>query len=121
MGTWQTFDTAADRGPMVDEALAAGINLFDSSPMYGRAEDTLAQALDGRRDEAIIATKIWTDSESEGREQAEHAANFVGRIRVFQGHNAGPSGRKRPGRESALVRSRPAGTAGYVARLTAGS
>jgi aryl-alcohol dehydrogenase-like predicted oxidoreductase len=45
MGTWQTFDTAEDRGPIVAEALAAGIDLFDSSPMYGRAETTLAKAL----------------------------------------------------------------------------
>ena len=49
MGTWQTFDTAEDRTPIVDEALAAGIDLFDSSPMYGRAEDSLAQALGSRQ------------------------------------------------------------------------
>jgi 1-deoxyxylulose-5-phosphate synthase len=58
MGTWQTFDTTADRTPIVDEALSAGINLFDSSRMYGRAEDALARALEGRRDKAILATKI---------------------------------------------------------------
>src|SRR2546428_11497077 len=87
MGTWQTFDTAADRSPIVDEALAAGISLFDSSPMYGRAEDALARALGSRRDEAIIATKIWTDSESEGREQAKHALGLFGRVEIYQVHN----------------------------------
>jgi diketogulonate reductase-like aldo/keto reductase len=87
MGTWQTFDTAADRTPIVDEALAAGISLFDSSPMYGRAEDTLAQALAGRRDQAIMATKIWTDSESAGREQATHALRLFGRVEIYQVHN----------------------------------
>jgi aryl-alcohol dehydrogenase-like predicted oxidoreductase len=87
MGTWQTFDTSADRTPIVDEALGAGIDLFDSSPMYGRAEDVLAQALGGRRDEAIIATKIWTDSESDGREQAEHALSLFGRVEIYQVHN----------------------------------
>jgi len=87
MGTWQTFDTAADRSPIVDEALAAGINLFDSSPMYGRAEDGLARALGSRRDEAIIATKIWTDSESEGREQANQALGLFGRVEIYQVHN----------------------------------
>ena len=87
MGTWQTFDTAADRSPIVDEALAAGINLFDSSPMYGRAEETLAKALEGRRDEAIIATKIWTSSPSEGREQANHALRLFGRVEIYQVHN----------------------------------
>ena len=87
MGTWQTFDTAADRTSIVEEALAAGINLFDSSPMYGRAEDALAHALGSRRDEAIIATKIWTDSESEGRQQAEHALSLFGRVEIYQVHN----------------------------------
>ena len=87
MGTWLTFDTAADRTTIVDEALAAGMNLFDSSPMYGLAEDVLAQALASRRDDAIIATKIWTDSESEGREQAEHALSLFGRIEIYQVHN----------------------------------
>jgi aryl-alcohol dehydrogenase-like predicted oxidoreductase len=87
MGTWQTFDTSADRTPIVDEALGAGLNLFDSSPMYGRAEDVLAQALGSRRDEGIIATKIWTDSESEGREQAEHALSLFGRVEIYQVHN----------------------------------
>jgi aryl-alcohol dehydrogenase-like predicted oxidoreductase len=76
-----------DRTPIVDEALAAGIDLFDSSPMYGRAEDVLAQALADRRDEAIIATKIWTDRESEGREQAEHALSLFGRVEIYQVHN----------------------------------
>jgi len=87
MGTWQTFDTAEDRTPIVDEALAAGIDLFDSSPMYGRAEDSLAQALGSRRDEAIIATKLWTDRESEGREQVEHALSLFGRVEIYQVHN----------------------------------
>ena len=87
MGTWQTFDTTADRTPIVDEALAAGINLFDSSPMYGRAEDTLAKALEGRRDQGIIATKIWTSSPAEGRQQAEHALRLFGRVEIYQVHN----------------------------------
>ena len=87
MGTWQTFDTTADRTPIVDEALSADMNLFDSSPMYGRAEDTLAKALHGRRDQAIIATKIWTSSPAEGRQQAGHALRLFGRVEIYQVHN----------------------------------
>jgi len=87
MGTWQTFDTTADRRPIVDEALSAGVNLFDSSPMYGRAEDTLAKALDGHRDQAIIATKIWTSTPAEGRQQAGHALQRFGRVEIYQVHN----------------------------------
>lgn len=87
MGTWQTFDTGENRNPIVDEALRAGINLFDSSPMYGLAEETLARALDGRRDRAIIATKIWTGSEAQGRAEATHALQLFGRLEIYQVHN----------------------------------
>jgi L-galactose dehydrogenase len=43
----------------VRTALDAGINLFDVSPYYGRtlAEERLGAALEGRRDQAILATK----------------------------------------------------------------
>src|SRR5438309_11579429 len=87
MGTWQSFDTSADRTPIVDEALAAGMTLFDSSPMYGRAEETLAKALAGRSDQAMIATKIWTSSPTEGREQANHVLPLFGRVEIDQVHN----------------------------------
>ena len=87
LGTWQTFDVAGDRRAIVDEALGAGIRLFDSSPMYGRAEDVLARSLGNRRGEALIATKIWTGSQSEGRQQAEHALRLFGRVDIYQVHN----------------------------------
>ena len=43
MGTWRTFDVRGSDNPrrVVDAALAAGARLFDSSPMYGAAEDVL--------------------------------------------------------------------------------
>jgi diketogulonate reductase-like aldo/keto reductase len=87
MGTWQTFDTDDDRAPIVDEALSVDMNLFDSSPMYGKAEQTLAKALEDRRGQAIIATKIWTSSPTEGREQANHALRLFGRVEIYQVHN----------------------------------
>jgi len=87
MGTWRTFDTDEDRTWLVDEALAASVNLFDSSPMYGKAEETLARALKDRRDRAIVATKIWTDSPEEGRRQAKHALERFGTVDVYQVHN----------------------------------
>lgn len=87
MGTWQTFDIDGDRRAIVDEALSAGMNLFDSSPMYGLAEDVLATSLGTRRNEAIIATKVWTSSESEGREEVDHALRLFGRVEIYQVHN----------------------------------
>ena len=43
----------------VDMALDAGINLFDTADVYsnGAAEEILGQALGGRRDDVLIATK----------------------------------------------------------------
>jgi aryl-alcohol dehydrogenase-like predicted oxidoreductase len=87
MGTWRTFDTDEDRRPLVDAAIESGIDLFDSSPMYGRAEVTLARALKGIRERVIVATKIWTSSAEEGRAQADHALKLFGRVDVYQVHN----------------------------------
>jgi aryl-alcohol dehydrogenase-like predicted oxidoreductase len=87
MGTWRTFDTTENRRPLVTAAIDAGIDLFDSSPMYGRAEDTLARAIEGRRERVMIATKVWTDDEDEGRRQAERALGLFGHIDIYQVHN----------------------------------
>ena len=87
MGTWRTFDTDDDRRPLVDAAIESGIDLFDSSPMYGRAQVTLARALKGIRERVIVATKIWTSSADEGRAQADHALKLFGKIDVYQVHN----------------------------------
>jgi aryl-alcohol dehydrogenase-like predicted oxidoreductase len=87
MGTWRTFDTTEDRGPLVQAAMSAGITLFDSSPMYGRAEGVLAAALHGRRDQTQVATKIWTESPEEGRRQADNAIRWFGHVEIFQVHN----------------------------------
>jgi aryl-alcohol dehydrogenase-like predicted oxidoreductase len=87
MGTWRTFDTAEDRAPLAEAAISAGITLFDSSPMYGRAEGVLAAALQGRRDQVQVATKIWTESADEGRRQAENALRLFGHVDIYQVHN----------------------------------
>ena len=47
----------------------------------------MAKVLKGRRDQVIIATKIWTGSPSEGREQANHALRLFGRVEIYQVHN----------------------------------
>jgi aryl-alcohol dehydrogenase-like predicted oxidoreductase len=87
MGTWRTFDTDEDRRSLVDAALAAGADLFDTSPMYGRAEAALARALEGRRDRVLVADKVWTDDPDEGRRQAERALRLYGTVDVYQVHN----------------------------------
>jgi aryl-alcohol dehydrogenase-like predicted oxidoreductase len=92
LGTWLTFDVAPDGEPMAAEvvsaALAAGSCLFDSSPMYGRAEEVLGKSLVHRREEAFVATKIWTPSAEQGRFQLEAQLRFFGgRIELEQMHN----------------------------------
>jgi diketogulonate reductase-like aldo/keto reductase len=89
LGTWQTFDRDASLArDVVDAALESGARLFDSSPMYGGAERSLGAALDGRREEVTVATKIWSQSVSDGRAQfANQLAWFGGRVDVEQIHN----------------------------------
>jgi aryl-alcohol dehydrogenase-like predicted oxidoreductase len=92
LGTWSVFDLPPARqavaDAVVDAMLAAGGRLFDSSPMYGRAERVLSAALGDRRDEATVATKIWTSSAAEGRAQfAGHLELYGGRVEVEQVHN----------------------------------
>jgi aryl-alcohol dehydrogenase-like predicted oxidoreductase len=93
MGTWQTFDVrgeAKERNAraIVDVALAAGANFFDSSPMYGEAERVLGQTIAERREKVLIATKVWTPSTEKAQAQIQAAlAYFGGHIDVYQIHN----------------------------------
>ncbi len=70
LGTWQRLEAAAAVGQhreLIQAAIAAGIRLFDTSPMYGDAERLLADGLGGDRDQAVIADKIWTRSRNKAR------------------------------------------------------
>ena len=87
MGTWQTLDTPQGRDDVVSAALDAGSTFLDSSPMYGESERTLAQGLGDRRDEAFVATKLWTPDDGEAERQAERALDLYGRVDLYQVHN----------------------------------
>src|SRR5262245_47820329 len=81
MGTWRTFDVRgaaaeANARAVVDAALAAGAGFFDSSPMYGEAERVLGAALEGRRSQALVATKVSASSAEEGRAQTQRALTY---------------------------------------------
>jgi L-galactose dehydrogenase len=43
---------------VVREAMEHGINMFDTSPYYGSAEQRLGEAVKGRRDDVLISTKV---------------------------------------------------------------
>ena len=88
LGTWNTFgrDVSLAR-EVVGAALDAGCRVIDSSPMYG-SEEALGLALEERRDEATVATKIWARSWEEGRTQfADQLSWFGGRVDIEQIHN----------------------------------
>ncbi len=88
LGTYGTFDRdAALAVDVVSAALAAGVTMFDSSPMYGGAEASLGTALSDRRPGTTVATKIWTSDAAEGRRQYEAQRSFFGRIEIEQVHN----------------------------------
>lgn len=75
LGTWvlgggsiwgqDTDDAESTR--TIHAALDAGINLIDTAPAYGwgRSEEIVGKAIQGRRDAVILATKcgLWTDDD----------------------------------------------------------
>src|SRR4051812_7095130 len=92
MGTWKTFDVrgkeADARAGITDAALDAGATFFDSSPMYGEAERVLGRTLSGRRDRALVATKVWTSDDTEAERQITAALGYFDRrVDVYQVHN----------------------------------
>jgi aryl-alcohol dehydrogenase-like predicted oxidoreductase len=93
MGTWRTFDVRGgkverDRASLVELAVKAGIDLFDSSPMYGQAERVLGQSLKPFRDRVLVATKVWSADDSVAARQIAAGLDFFGgRVDLFQVHN----------------------------------
>jgi diketogulonate reductase-like aldo/keto reductase len=88
LGTWNTFGGDAELATdVVGAATAVGSRFFDSSPMYGKAESSLSQALDGRREGATIATKIWAPTVEQGRAQFTRQLELFGRVDIEQVHN----------------------------------
>jgi diketogulonate reductase-like aldo/keto reductase len=88
LGTWRTFDGDRQLARLVvDAALDDDCRLFDSSPMYGGAEESLGAALAARRSEAVVATKIWAGSVEEGRAQFKDQLRWFGRVEIEQVHN----------------------------------
>jgi aryl-alcohol dehydrogenase-like predicted oxidoreductase len=57
-----TLSSAQEATRIVHEAIDAGINFFDNAWEYneGRSEDFLGQALQGRRDQVFLMTKVCT-------------------------------------------------------------
>jgi diketogulonate reductase-like aldo/keto reductase len=68
-GTWYMGDKAAHRGREVDAlrlGMDLGMNLIDTAEMYGDggAEEVVGAAIDGRRDEAFLVSKVYPHNAS---------------------------------------------------------
>jgi aryl-alcohol dehydrogenase-like predicted oxidoreductase len=94
---------AAATAKVVDAALDAGINFFDTADMYGsgQSEEFLGKALGGRRKKIIVATKFGMKMEGQGegakpeyvRAAAEASLKRLGtdHIDLYQLHRPDPS------------------------------
>ncbi len=97
MGSSNTFDVGVsdeERAPLGDvlRALAeAGGRVIDTSPMYGRAEQTIGDlvAALGLRPRLWFATKVWTRGREAGERQIEESFRRLrtDRLELLQIHN----------------------------------
>ena len=65
-------------GKVVDAAIASGINFFDTADRYGNgsSEEFLGRALEGQRDQVVIATKFGMEM---GKDQQGASPKYVRR------------------------------------------
>jgi len=95
LGTWQTFDV----GPSLFESLKgvlttmhkAGGRLIDSSPMYGRSEETVGDITNQMtpQQDFFYATKVWTRGAEAGKKQIKTSYQLMQRsvMDLIQIHN----------------------------------
>jgi len=97
LGTWQTFDVGrseSERAPLrevLQEFVAHGARVVDSSPMYGQSESVvgaLASEL-GIHKKLFLATKVWTSGRDAGIRQMEQSFRRLRtqRMDLMQVHN----------------------------------
>jgi len=93
LGTWQTFDVEPRGHAPLQEVLtkffAAGARLIDSSPMYGRAEETTGDLLAKVGGAPFLATKVWTSGKQAGIDQMKRSMQRMRatRMDLMQVHN----------------------------------
>ncbi len=97
MGTWISFNVGGSkrlrdaRTEVLKTFFEMGGKMVDSSPMYGSAEEVMGYCLKklGYPKSLFSATKIWTSSKSNGKEQILDSENLWGvkPFDLFQIHN----------------------------------
>lgn len=58
-------------GKLVEESLQLGINFIDAANVYGKAEEAIGIALEGRRDEVFLTSKVWADTAQEAEQSLQ--------------------------------------------------
>ena len=97
LGTYRGFDVEPsqpaykDLPAVLDALFEKGGKLIDSSPMYGRAEQTTGELLSIHepRSPAFLATKVWIQGREEGIAQMDQSFKLLqtDRIDLMQIHN----------------------------------
>jgi aryl-alcohol dehydrogenase-like predicted oxidoreductase len=97
LGTYRVFDVgsgAKERAAatnVLQELVAAGGHVVDSSPMYGRAETVVGDIATeaGLRDRLFLASKVWTTGRDAGVAQVDSSLRRMGagRLDLMQVHN----------------------------------
>jgi diketogulonate reductase-like aldo/keto reductase len=96
LGTWSAFNVpeGPERIPIsvvLEEFLAAGCRLVDTSPMYGLAEAALGETASSLKatEKLFLATKVWTKGRENGILQMENSFRLLGRkkLDLMQVHN----------------------------------
>lgn len=104
LGTWQFGSrewgygrdyAEREAAKIIDKALEAGINLIDTAEIYGpwRSERIVGRALEGRRSQAFIATKLFPVGlpfMTAGRARGSARRLRVDRIDLYQQHWPSP-------------------------------
>ncbi len=73
------MDLEASR-KVIDKAIDAGINFFDTSDSYGQSEEILGEVLRARRQTIVLATKFGTQLDREGKKKGASRAYILSAI-----------------------------------------
>ena len=98
LGTWLTFDVRSDdrgaldeRNAVVSNLMQAGGAMIDSSPMYGRSEQTVGTVINHLRasKKLFLATKVWTHGQHQGQTQIAASSEKMSKkvLDLIQIHN----------------------------------
>lgn len=111
---------AAEAKALVDALEQEGVNYIDSARGYSVSEELLGQALEGRRDRFVLATKTMSrDKEGMARDIETSLRNFrTNYIDLYQVHNPSPQQLEQVcapgGALEALLEAKAAGKIGHL-------